>query len=69
MKDGSSDVQLGEAWKVCPTQCVVAVASLDQPQKSYLLRDHLSLGLSAGRNGGQWVEPDAGCPGSDGFIA
>ena len=37
MKDGSPDVRLGEARKVCPTQCVVPVASLDQPQTSHLL--------------------------------
>ena len=69
MKDGSPNVRLGEAWKVCPPVGVIAVASLYQASQPTIATDRRSLGLSAGRNEGHGVEPDAGCPGSDGFDA
>ena len=36
MKNGSSNVWIGEAWKCCPPPGVVAVASLDRAQTSHL---------------------------------
>jgi hypothetical protein len=36
MKNGSSNVRLGETWKSCPPPGVVAVAGLDQSQTSHL---------------------------------
>ena len=69
MKNGSPDVRLGEAWKGRPPLGVVAVVSLDQAKTIPLAGDRLFLGLSVGRNDGQWVEPDAGCPEFDGSDA